>query len=204
MSKSLTAPLNIAMAQCNFHVGDIPGNTAKAIEAAQQAAAEGADLIVFSELALTGYPPEDLLLRSSISHRVERALARIAKAAKETYIVVGYPRSQEQGLYNTAGVFYRGRLLHEYHKQCLPNYRVFDEKRYFKEGRESVVFDLFGVPTALSICEDIWQDGPTAAARAAGAQLMLNMSASPFHAGKQIEREALLAQRAWQGGMPIV
>ncbi len=197
--------LRIVTAQINPVVGDIEGNTDKILNAVEQAMqAHNPQLILFPELVVTGYPPEDLLLRSSISHRVERALARIAKAAKETYIVVGYPRSREQGLYNTAGVFYRGRLLHEYHKQCLPNYRVFDEKRYFKEGRESVVFDLFGVPTALSICEDIWQDGPTAAARAAGAQLMLNMSASPFHAGKQIEREALLAQRAWQGGMPIV
>lgn len=197
--------LRIVTAQINPVVGDIEGNTDKILLSVERAVRDhNPQLILFPELVVTGYPPEDLLLRSSIAHRVERALARIAEAAGESYIVVGYPRSHEDGLYNAAGVFFRGRLQHEYLKQCLPNYRVFDEKRYFKEGRQSLVFDLFGVPTALSICEDVWQDGPTAAARAAGAQLMLNMSASPFHAGKQIEREALLAQRAWQGGMPIV
>ncbi|NKI18804.1 NAD+ synthase [Spongiibacter sp. KMU-166] len=197
--------LRIVTAQINPIVGDIEGNTQKIIEAmASATAAHTPQLILFPELVVTGYPPEDLLLRSSLKHRVERALARIAEASAEAYVVVGYPRVAEEGLYNAAGVFFRGRLQCEYYKQCLPNYRVFDEKRYFIEGREPLVFDVFGVPTALSICEDVWEKAPTSAAKAAGAQLLLNMSASPFHAGKQAEREALLAQRAWQGGMPIV
>ncbi len=160
--------------------------------------------MLFPELVVTGYPPEDLLLRSSISHRVERALKRIAAEVGDCYVILGYPRYREGELFNAAGVFHKGQLVNEYHKQCLPNYRVFDEKRYFQEGRESLVIDIYGVPTAISICEDVWEQGPTEEARKRGAQLMLNLSASPFHAGKQVEREALLAQRAWQGGMPIV
>lgn len=197
--------LRIVTAQINPVVGDIEGNTDKILDTiARATAAHNPQLILFPELVVTGYPPEDLLLRASLSHRVDRALQRIAQATSEAYVIVGYPRSREDGLYNAAGVFYRGRMQYEYFKQCLPNYRVFDEKRYFREGKESLVFDFFGVPTAVSICEDVWQDGPTSAARSQGAQLMLNLSASPFHAGKQIEREALLAQRAWQGGMPVV
>lgn len=197
--------LKIVMAQLNPTVGDIEGNTDKIIAALASCMVQyQPQVVLFPELVVTGYPPEDLLLRSSIAHRVERALKRIAAEVADCYVVLGYPRYREGELYNAAGVFHKGQLLNEYHKQCLPNYRVFDEKRYFKEGRDSLVMTIYGVPTAISICEDVWEKGPTDAARQQGAQLMLNLSASPFHAGKQIEREALLAQRAWQGGMPIV
>ncbi len=197
--------LNIVMAQINPVVGDIQGNTDKIVANIESCHSQYApQIILFPELAVTGYPPEDLLLRSSIAHRVERAVSRIAAATADFYVIVGYPRLRDGKLYNAAGVFHRGQLVNEYYKQCLPNYRVFDEKRYFKEGTESLVLNLYGVPTAISICEDVWEQGPTADAKARGAQLMLNLSASPFHAGKQVEREALLAQRAWQGGMPIV
>lgn len=197
--------LRIVMAQINPVVGDISGNTDKIIETIENALSlHDPQLIMFPELVITGYPPEDLLLRSSISHRVERALQRIAPYAQNCYVVVGYPRHVDGKLFNAAGVFFGGHLVNEYFKQCLPNYRVFDEKRYFQEGSETLVMDIFGVPTAISICEDVWEDAPTSKARAKGARLMLNLSASPFHAGKQIEREALLAQRAWQGRMPLV
>ncbi len=176
--------LRIVTAQINPVVGDIEGNTDKILDTiARATAAHNPQLILFPELVVTGYPPEDLLLRASLSHRVDRALQRIAQATSEAYVIVGYPRSREDGLYNAAGVFYRGRMQYEYFKQCLPNYRVFDEKRYFREGKESLVFDFFGVPTAVSICEDVWQDGPTSAARSQGAQLMLNLSASPISRG---------------------
>ncbi|MBD2859492.1 NAD+ synthase [Spongiibacter sp. KMU-158] len=197
--------LKIVMAQLNPTVGDIEGNTDKVLTALVECVAEHQPhIVLFPELVITGYPPEDLLLRSSLAHRVERALKRVSAAVGDCHVVLGYPRLLDGELFNAAGVFYRGQLLKEYHKQCLPNYRVFDEKRYFTPGHESLVMDICGVPTAISICEDVWEQGPTADARKQGAQLMLNLSASPFHAGKQVEREALLAQRAWQGGMPIV
>ena len=197
--------LRIALAQINPVVGDIDGNTDKVIATVRKCAAESSpQVVLFPELVVTGYPPEDLLLRSSIARRVERAIKRIADAVGDAFVIVGYPRYLDGALYNAAGVFYQGKLINEYFKQCLPNYRVFDEKRYFKEGQHSLVLDMFGVPTAVSICEDVWENGPMSAAKAKGAKLMLNLSASPFHAGKQVEREALLAQRAWQGGMPVV
>jgi NAD+ synthase (glutamine-hydrolysing) len=193
------------MAQINPVVGDIEGNTQKILTAIETALSRhDPQLILFPELVVTGYPPEDLLLRASLAHRVERALLKIAARAPGCYVIVGYPRAADDVLYNAAGVFFGGKLVNEYHKQYLPNYRVFDEKRYFKEGKDTLVMDIFGVPTAISICEDVWENAPMAGAKAEGAQLMLNLSASPFHAGKQVEREALLAQRAWQGGMPVV
>jgi NAD+ synthase (glutamine-hydrolysing) len=197
--------LRIVMAQINPVVGDIEGNTQKILTAIETALSRhDPQLILFPELVVTGYPPEDLLLRASLAHRVERALLKIAARAPDCYVIVGYPRASDDVLYNAAGVFFGGKLVNEYHKQYLPNYRVFDEKRYFKEGKDTLVMDIFGVPTAISICEDVWENAPMAGAKAEGAQLMLNLSASPFHAGKQVEREALLAQRAWQGGMPVV
>ena len=197
--------MRIVLAQINPMVGDIEGNTDKIIATIETAVSRhDPQLILFPELVVTGYPPEDLLLRDSLVHRIERALQKIASQAPQCYVVLGYPRSIDGKLYNAAGVFFGGKLVNEYHKQCLPNYRVFDEKRYFTEGKHTLVMNIFGVPTAISICEDVWEDAPTAGAKAEGAKLMLNLSASPFHAGKQIEREALLAQRAWQGGMPVV
>jgi NAD+ synthase (glutamine-hydrolysing) len=197
--------LRIVMAQINPVVGDIEGNTQKILTAIETALSRhDPQLILFPELVVTGYPPEDLLLRASLAHRVERALLKIAARAPDCYVIVGYPRAADDVLYNAAGVFFGGKLVNEYYKQYLPNYRVFDEKRYFKEGKDTLVMNIFGVPTAISICEDVWENAPIAGAKAEGAQLMLNLSASPFHAGKQVEREALLAQRAWQGGMPVV
>ena len=197
--------LHITLAQINTLVGDIPGNTAKVLAASRAAFAEhGADAIVFPELTLTGYPPEDLLLRPSLAARIERSLAELQAANLPLAIVVGYPRLKDGLLYNMAGVIQDGELVAEYAKQCLPNYQVFDELRYFAAGDSPCVFDLNGVPTALSVCEDIWQAGPMAQARAAGARLMLNLNASPYHQGKQQEREAIIAKRACEGAMPVV
>jgi len=197
--------LQLVLAQINTLVGDIPGNTRKIIASAQAALAAGpVDAIIFPELTLTGYPPEDLLLRPSLKLRIEAALAELQAAQLPLALIVGYPRQCEGKLYNMAGAILNGSLVAEYAKQCLPNYQVFDEKRYFAEGSKPAVFELKGLPVALSICEDIWHQGPMAQAAAAGARLMLNLNASPFHQGKQLEREAAVAARAREGNMPVV
>lgn len=198
-------PLKLILSQVNTLVGDIPGNTARVITVARDVLAQGpVDVILFPELTLTGYPPEDLLLRPSLELRIERALQEIQAANLDVALVIGYPRIQAGKLYNMAGVIQRGKLIAEYAKQCLPNYQVFDEKRYFAAGDQPCVFDLNGVPTALSVCEDIWFPEPMAQAAAAGARLMLNLNASPYHQGKQQEREAVVAARAREGRMPVV
>ncbi len=194
---------SIALAQINPVVGDIPGNTRLVLQNIAAAKAQGVRAILFPELVLTGYPPEDLLLRPSLEQRIAVALQQVANAEPDMYVVVGYPAHVNEKLFNAAGVFFGGKKIAEYYKQCLPNYRVFDEKRYFSAGDSVCVFDLDGVPVALTVCEDIWQEQPILQARAAGAKLMLNLNASPFHFGKQLEREALLAQRATAGAMPI-
>ncbi|MEJ2592341.1 MAG: NAD+ synthase [Candidatus Thiodiazotropha sp.] len=195
--------LKIQIAQLNFLVGDIEGNAAKIIEAAQAVRGK-ADLIVFPELALTGYPPEDLLLRSHFIRRVERAAALILARVQEIPMVVGYPLRCEGRLYNVAGVWRDGTVVAEYAKHLLPNYSVFDEKRYFTPGHEAVTFELNGVRIGLTVCEDIWEPEPAAMSRAAGAQLLLNINASPFHIGKAPERERLVQQRAQENRLPIV
>ncbi len=198
------AQLTLCMAQINTLVGDIPGNTRRLLETAEKASSRGADVVVFPELTLTGYPPEDLLLRPSLVPRIEEALQVIQDARLPVVIVFGYPRQRDGRLYNMAGVIDGGELRAEYAKQHLPNYQVFDEKRYFTPGSQACVFDLAGLPVALSVCEDIWHPEPVAQAAAAGARLMLNLNASPYHHDKQSQREAMLAERARAGNMPIV
>ncbi len=198
--------LQIIIAQLDFMVGDIDGNTTQILEAARRAHTEfNADIVVFPELTLTGYPPEDLLFRSSIRIRVEKALARLcAELPPEIHTLIGYPRRDDGGLFNTAGLIHGGEIVAEYHKQELPNYLVFDEKRYFQAGTEPCVVEIKGHPVGITICEDIWHTGPMSQARAAGAQLMLNLNASPFHLGKEKVRQELLEKRAQEGNMPIV
>ena len=198
--------LNILMAQMNTFVGDFEGNTEKVIEVIRRAEQQHTvPLVVFPELTLSGYPPEDLLLRPSIELRVNAALQKICVAMSgQAYAVVGYPRRENGVLYNAAGVLHRGEIIAEYHKQCLPNYQVFDEKRYFVVGDKPCVVDIEGVQVGLSICEDIWEETPTAQAAAAGAELLLNINSSPYHRGKRGERLELVAARASQAGLPIV
>lgn len=196
--------LTIALAQLNTLVGDIPGNTQKAISYAQRAVTElQADVVIFPELTLTGYPPEDLLLRPSLDSRIDRALSELTAANLSITLVVGYPRRINGKLFNMAGVIQSGKMVAEYAKQCLPNYQVFDEKRYFAAGDSACVFDLKGIPTAVTVCEDIWFAEPMAQAKAAGAKLMLNLNASPYHQGKQVTREQIVADRAQDGAMPV-
>ncbi len=197
--------LRIWLAQLDLLVGDVEGNARRMAEEALRARdREGADLVMFPELALTGYPPEDLLLRPDFLQAGERALQWLAESVRGVTLVLGYPRQWQGRLFNAAGVIRDGRFLAEYHKQHLPNYGVFDEKRYFTPGETPCVFELGGVPLGLSVCEDIWQPGPARQAREAGAGCLLNLNASPFHGGKQREREALVRQRVGELGIPLV
>lgn len=197
--------IKIAMAQINPVVGDIDGNVDKICMVIRDVEQRyRPDMVVFPELTITGYPPEDLLLRPSCDTRVTRALDILINTRFDAYVVVGYPRKQNGKLYNMAGVIYQGKLIYEYAKQCLPNYQVFDEKRYFAVGKKSGVFDCKGSKVALSICEDVWDGGPVAQAHSCGAAILLNLNASPFHQDKQSEREQLISKRAKEISAPIV
>lgn len=195
----------LVLAQVNVVVGDVDGNVDRMLAAAQAAATGGPALVVFPELAITGYPPEDLLLRRSLAPRVEAALARLAAdtAALPVTLVVGAPRATPGGLQNAAALVQGGAVRGWYAKQHLPNYRVFDEYRYFVPGSEALVVDVAGVRVGVAICEDIWFPGPAAQARAAGAELLLVLNASPFHAGKQAEREEIVRARVRETGLPV-
>ena len=200
MSKSL----RIAIAQYNFMVGDVAGNVSKVIEVATRARDElHADLVLFPELTLTGYPPEDLLLRPGLQKRVREGIERLKQVAGIA-MVVGYPEVTDHCQYNSAGLIHDGEIKAVYHKQQLPNYSVFDEKRYFEPGNQSCVFEFNGVRIGLSICEDVWHPGATLQTKEAGAQLLLNLNASPFHINKWQEREAVLRERLKEAAMPVV
>lgn len=198
-------PLRVAMAQLDFHVGDVAGNAAKIIATLRRARDElHAHAIIFPELTLTGYPPEDLLLRPDLHQQVLRGLEDLKHHVMGIDVVVGYPCLEVSGLYNSASLIRDGKIIATYRKQHLPNYSVFDEKRYFQPGMAPCVVDIQGVPVAITICEDMWHPGPMAQARAAGARLMFNLNASPFHINKGAEREYTLRQRVVEGNMPIV
>ncbi len=196
--------LRVLIAQVNLLVGDVADNTDKVLAAAARAAGQGADLVVFPELTLTGYPPEDLLLRPELIRRCEAALARLCSEVRGVTLVLGYPKAGLGGLYNVAGVIRDGALIAEYAKQHLPNYRVFDEKRYFRPGSAPCVFEHSGLRIGLTVCEDIWEEGPTRQAAEAGAQILININASPYHAEKAEERSALVERRAREHGLPIL
>ena len=198
------ATLRVVMAQLDFLVGDIPGNTRKVIDAAHRAEKElAADIVVFPELCLTGYPPEDLLLRPSMDLRISEALETLQSEPLGPAIVVGAPVRQDRLLYNAALVIDQGRITGRYFKRFPPNYQVFDEKRYFAEGREVLVQDIRGAPVGLTVCEDIWTDGPVEEAAAQGAKLILNINASPYDIGKQVRRKALLERKSGENRVAI-
>lgn len=193
------------MAQIDLLVGDVAGNRAKVVANALDARDRlKADVVVFPELTLTGYPPEDLLLRPAMAVQIDAALTAIRSEVSGITIVLGYPHYEAGGCYNAAAVISDGEIQHCYFKQSLPNHSVFDEKRYFNAGNRSTVAEINGVKLGLSICEDIWQPQALEQAKQAGAQLVINLNASPFHAGKQLQREAELAQRVAESGLPIV
>ncbi len=201
----MSGKLKIVLAQLNLLVGDIDGNTDQVIHSARVAKENyNADLIAFPELTLTGYPPEDLLLRPSLEPRINKALQRILAENLDIYCVLGLPEREDGKLYNNLTLLHGSEVLARYRKQCLPNYQVFDERRYFEPGHEPCVVEIRGQQVAFTICEDLWEEGPVKQARDAGAELLININASPFHINKQEERKALLCQRSEEGGFPIV
>lgn len=196
--------LRVVMAQLDLSVGDVQGNAAQMIAAAGQARdAHGAGVVAFPELALLGYPPDDLLLRRGLPAAIDQGLARLCQEIDGITAVVGYPEFDGAAIYNAAAVVRDGRVIAGYRKQCLPNYGVFDERRHFSVGAQPCVFEQTGWRIAVSVCEDIWEPGPAAQARAAGGQLLINLNASPFHIGKQAEREARVGQCAAVNSLPV-
>ncbi|MWJ29044.1 NAD+ synthase [Halomonas sp. ZH2S] len=198
--------LTLVMAQLDPLVGDIPGNADRAIEAVREARIEhGADIVVFPELFLSGYPPEDLLLRPSMEARLRHARAHMAeKMARDVLVIIGYPGVREGKRYNLAGLLHDGQWQAEYAKQALPNYEVFDEQRYFLPGTTPLVFEHKGASLGILICEDLWDGGPVQAACDAGADILVSLNASPFHHDKPTERRRLLEQHAQDVQRPIV
>lgn len=207
--------MRVAGAQIDLVVGDISGNVARIIETMKWAEEIQADVVLFPELAITGYPPEDLLLRTGFVNANIKALYEAAKASADTAAVIGFvDRSKgvtrddagHDRLHNAAALVARGQLKGVYHKSLLPNYGVFDEDRYFAAGSErSALWEINGVAVGVSVCEDIWvPDGPPADQAEAGADVLLNINGSPYHVGKGRDREAMLSERAAAAGIPLV
>lgn len=200
------ASIRIAMAQFDFPVGDVAGNTERIIEMIGQARDEyGAELVMFPELAVSGYPPEDLLLRPGFLYECEQAMTRIAAACRGITAVVGWPQAAGAVVYNAASVLRDGLVEQTYRKRELPNYAVFDERRYFDVDPDggSCVFEVNGIPVGLLICEDLWFAEPLADTVRAGAQLVVVPNASPYERGKHAQRDAVLAARTRESGAAI-
>jgi NAD+ synthase (glutamine-hydrolysing) len=219
MTKTKPQPdLKLAIAQCNATVGDLRGNAQLILDAAIKAYAQGADVLITPELALTGYPPEDLLLRPaflSACHEAMDALRASLAQLKGLHVVIGHPLAAEGAslrersvalapAFNAATVVCEGKVIGTYTKLELPNYQVFDERRYFRSGGEPCVFTVKGMRLGLNICEDAWFPSAPALAKTAGADLLIVINASPFHANKSGEREARMRERVSETGMPLV
>jgi NAD+ synthase (glutamine-hydrolysing) len=196
--------MRIGLAQLNTRVGAIDANTAKVLDYAARARDRGCDLVVFPELTLCGYPPEDLLLHRGLRSRVEAAFDKVLNGVSGVALLLGYPEYDGNAIYNSAALLHDGRVLANHRKCVLPNYAVFDEKRYFQPGKTATVVELGGLRLGVIICEDVWEPGPTRAAAAAGAQVMLIINGSPFHMHQQRVREQVLAARAREAALPMV
>ncbi|AIN14118.1 NAD synthetase [Yersinia pseudotuberculosis] len=200
----MSRSLSIALAQLNWLVGDIEGNTERMLQTLNEQQKAGADLVMFSELALSGYPPEDLLYRDDFYQRCEVQLERLQAATPHIAVLVGHPWREGDKLYNALSLFAQGKLLGRYFKQQLPNYGVFDEKRYFSAGHQSCVVELKGYRLGLLICEDLWLDGPIDAVKVAGAEVVLSINASPYNREKPYIRKTLMAAHCQRTGLPLV
>ena len=196
--------LRLAVAQFNATVGDLTGNVERIIQCAAEARSRGAHVLLTPELALSGYPPEDLLLRPDFYRACHRALDDLACRVDGIAIVVGHPEEHDGACYNAATVIEKGRCIATYRKMRLPNYDVFDEKRYFEQGTEPCVVTLNGVRCGINICADIWEEGAAELSRQAGAELLLVLNASPCHLDKTRERVQVLADRVEATGMPAI
>ncbi|MGI9270876.1 MAG: NAD+ synthase [Woeseiaceae bacterium] len=201
----MTDTVIIALAQVDLAVGDVAGNTAKILDYSTRARDElQADLVVFPELSVCGYPPEDLLFHAGLRKRTEQALEEIRASVRNIAILIGFPEYVDDQIYNSCAVFKDGETLCAYRKQCLPNYSVFDEERYFEKGKDAAVCRIKGVAIGLTICEDIWQAAPMAAARAAGAEIVISINGSPFELNSQQRREEIVRARIAESGVPLI
>jgi len=197
------ASLRIALAQLDFLVGDVRGNVARVIDTAREAAAQGADLVVFPELALSGYPPEDLLLHRGLRRQVEEGLAEVCRGVGDVAVLVGLPEYSGAQIYNSVALVMRGAVQAMHRKSELPNYQVFDEKRYFTAGTQPTVVEVGGVKLGLLVCEDIWECEAAQLAQSAGAELLVVSNASPYQLHKQRDRERVAASVARDVGLPL-
>jgi NAD+ synthetase len=197
-------PLKIAIAQINVVVGDLAGNAIRILDFAQRAKAQGADLLLTPELALCGYPPEDLLLRPDFYAACDRELDVLAAQLQGIAVLVGHPQERDGQRYNAATLIDNGCRVATYYKHRLPNYEVFDEERYFDSGEMPCVLTLKGVRCGVNICADVWESGAADLALEAGAELLLVLNASPYHVGKQALRAEVLRQRITATGLPVV
>ena len=199
----MKTPLTVAVAQLNCVVGDISGNARRILDAVARAKAAGADVVLTPELALCGYPPEDLLLRPAFLQACADELAALAAQVQGITVLVGYPAEQDGLRFNAAAVIRDGRIVDTYFKHRLPNYEVFDEERYFEPGSGACVFELKGVRIGVNICADVWESGAAEVARDAGAGLLLVLNASPFHMNKQQRRYEVMRERIADTGLPV-
>jgi NAD+ synthetase len=196
--------VKIAIAQINCTVGDLQGNAAKILDYANRAREAGAGILLTPELALSGYPPEDLLLREDFGVACNQVLAGLAAQIQGITAVVGHPHQVGDMRFNAASVLQDGRIVATYHKHLLPNYTVFDEVRYFKPGDAACVFEVEGVHFGINICADIWERGTATDARQAGAQVLLVLNASPYHMDKQPSRYQAIRDRIGETGMAVI
>ena len=208
MASSTTRELSLCLAQINPTVGDVQGNAARAIAAYRSADSAGCDLVAFPELTLTGYPPEDLVLKAGFVADNQTWLEDFAAKTGDCIAVIGFVDGEDGVLYNAAAICHRGRIVHRYYKNLLPNYSVFDEERYFTPGDDArdaaTVYRIGGALVGVTICEDIWSPvGPVAAQARAGATLAISINASPFHRGRLTERTTMITERATATGCTI-
>jgi len=195
--------LTIVMAQQNALVGAVERNAEKILATIH--AHPHADLIVFPELALTGYPPEDWLFRKEFQKRVIQTLEKLCQAIGDVYAAIGHPRWEGENCFNSVSIIHHGKIILSYDKQCLPNYGVFDERRYFTEGNKTGIFELKGTKIGVLICEDLWHPGPWGKTVKAGAECLILLNASPFNRNKYNERKKILHFRQeTEGNVPIV
>lgn len=197
--------ITLALAQVDMVVGDVAGNTARILDYANRARDElRADLVVFPELSVCGYPPEDLLFHSGLRRRIVDSLESIKHGVRDIAILLGYPEYEGDRIYNAALVCRNGKVLARYRKHILPNYRVFDEERYFTGGKDAAVFVLKGIRIGLQICEDIWRPSPAAMSRAAGAEVIVAINGSPYELKSQAMREKAARARVGEVRVPLV
>ena len=201
----MSGEISIGLAQINVVVGAIESNVDKIIDFAQRAKNEhDCDLLICSELVLTGYPPEDLLMRPGFNSRVQQELKRLCASVQDIDLIVGYPKRDADGYFNIGALIQKGKITHEYRKIKLPNYAVFDEKRYFDPGDGPCVVEYKDVVLGLTVCEDIWHRGPVEEAVTVGADVVININGSPYHVNKIPERREIVCTKAKEVGAPII